>query len=430
MARAVTNRQNEVVELIRSASEQGASDVHLRVGERGAQILFRVDGDLTGVHDYPATHGYELCGTIYGSMCDVADPTYKAHLDQGARMKKSFLEQCGLHGARVETRPTDDGTLMVLRLLYHRKGGPLSLRALGYEAEQVMSFQRMYQSVAGLHVLSGPTGSGKSTTLESVMSDIIREYGETIHVLTIEDPPEYPIEFAVQTPIKCNKDDAAEVSRAWASSISNSMRLDPDMIMVGEIRDYDSAMAGFRAAMTGHPVWTTLHANDAFTILDRLADMRISEGLLCDATNLSGLINQSLMAKNCPHCAKPYLGNENLVKGALRRRLEMTCDLTSVKLRGDGCPACARPKLKRAGGVLGRTVAAEVLMPNQKVLDEYRSRGKAAAREMWVTEHKGITKTAHLIRKIEQGIVDPRIAERAVGPIDNDIFQGLAKPKG
>lgn len=412
-----THRQVEVVRLIREAVDLGASDVHFIVDYQLCKIRFRMDGDLGTRHELITQHGNELCATIYQSMCDVADPIYNPGKSQDARLKRSFLKQCGLFGARIATRPTDTGTLMELRLLYDRRSAKPTLDTLGYLPEQTALVRRMGQRTTGINIFSGPTGSGKSTTLECVLTDLLRVFENKIHLLTIEDPPEYTIPGAVQTPILCDKDDDDAISREWARSIANAMRLDPDVMMIGEMRDLASAAAAFRAAMTGHGVWTTLHANDALSILERLRDIGVEVSLLTDPALVTGLINQSLVRKICLDCQPKYFKDyrESLPED-LVERVERTCIAEKVRLKGDGCPKC------KGTGIAGRTVVAEVIMPTKAFMRVFQSQGKAEAREFWVRQMNGITKNQHLIRRINEGLVDPTLGERDVCPLDEDLI--------
>ncbi|CCD29326.1 type IV pilus biosynthesis protein PilQ [Candidatus Glomeribacter gigasporarum BEG34] len=414
-----THRQTEVVRLIREAVEKGASDVHFIVDPRICAVRFRIHGELITAHELTAQHGNDLCTTIYQSMCDVADSIYNPGKSRDARLKRSFIQQCGLFGARVGTRPLDTGVLMVLRLLYDRRGAKPTLDALGYLPEQIALIRRMSQQTTGINIFSGPTGSGKSTTLECVLTDLMRRFDERIHLLTIEDPPEYAIPGANQTPILCDKDDDEALSHEWARAISNAMRLDPDVMMIGEIRDLSSAVAAFRAAMTGHGVWTTLHTNDAVSILERLRDLGVEEGLLTDPALMTGLVNQSLVRKLCLQCRRPYLGYGYPLADGLAPRIEDLCEPERVWLKGEGCVQC------NGTGISGRMVIAEVIAPNKAFMRIFKTQGKSEAVEYWMRHLHGITKNQHLIRCINEGLVDPLHGERDVGLLDADqtIFE-------
>lgn len=417
-----TFRQKEVIKLIKDCVALGVSDIHFRVKHEITEIWIRVHGELLKHTELTHQHGHALCATMYQSMCDVAEEFHKPEQSQDGRLKKEHLRACGLFGARIATRPTERGYLMVLRLLYGHRGKKPTMGDLGYLAEQIALIRRMTQRTVGINIFSGPTGSGKSTTLECLLSMLLAEFEYKIHLLTIEDPPEYEVEGAVQTPINCDRKDPAALPREWASAISNAMRLDPDVMMVGEMRDLDSAVAAFRAAMTGHGLWTTLHANDATSILARLEDIGVPMSLLTDAALVTGMINQSLAPVLCPKCKIPFLKARSTLAEDLIERIEQNCQPENVFVKGPGCDHD-----RCMDGIVSRAVIAEVIMPNQQFMTVFQKEGKAAARSFWVNNMDGITKNQHLIRRINQGVVDPLLAERRVCALDNDLFT-LVRP--
>jgi len=414
-----SGRQEEVISIVRNALELKASDIHIIVRENVTHIKYRVDGELRRYQEMSESDGNDICATIYQTMCDVAEPVFNPRRSQDARLMSSALEKCGLYGGRIATRPTDSGLLMVIRLLYDRGSNILELEHLGYTAEQVALINRMAARRFGINILSGPTGSGKSTTLECVLKRIIRQREGKAHVLTLEDPPEYRISGAVQTPIQCDKNDDDAVSKEWARAISNAMRLDPDILMCGEVRDLHSAVATFRAAMTGHGVWTTVHANDALAILSRLEDIGVSPAIMTDATLVTGLISQVLTRKLCTQCRKPWHQHAHNIDGAVRQRIEKYCKTEQVYFRGEGCETCGFT------GIKGRTVVAEVVEPDDALMDIYSKQGKNAARRYWVEHLGGLTRNHILIQMINQGIVDPCEGERDVCMLDDDDAVGL-----
>lgn len=410
---AATHRQRDVVELIARAVRMRASDIHFRNFAQTTEVWMRIDGDMRRIDELRSEDGRELCSTIYQSMCDVADPTYKPGLPQDARLKRDFVAGVGLHGARIATRPLEYGNLFVMRLLARR--ATQSLEALGYQPEQVKLLTRMTQRTTGVNIFSGPTGSGKSTSLVALLSTVMDRLQHRVHLLTVENPPETPIQGAVQTPLIADQSDPESVANAWVGSITNALRLDPDIIMVGEMRDRLSAATAIDAAMTGHGVWTTLHANHAFQILDRLIEMGVSPERVRDASLMTGLINQSLVVKNCPRCSRPYRSAYQEVDPDLAERIERLCTPETVMLRG------ADPTCSTCGGqgYLEQTVAAECVVPTQRLMNEHRASGSAGARAYWVASG-GLTKCAALRRLVNTGLVDPAIGEQRVCSLDED----------
>lgn len=400
-------RQEQVLRYIRAAVAAGASDLHFVISPEMWRLRQRVHGVLETLVERPAADGQALVATIYQSMCDVAETTYKPNQPQDGRLKESFLASAGLFGARIATRPTDRGTLMVLRLLHNQGTRHRSLSELGYSETHAKMIRTMTRRKTGINIFSGETGSGKSTSLEVLLGMLLRNFDNKLHVLTLEDPPEYRIPGANQTPV---------IDGDWPAGIRNMMRLDPNVIMIGEMRDYESAQAAFRAAMTGHGVWTTLHANDAIAILQRLTDIGVDPGLMTDPSIVTGLINQNLARTLCPHCKQPWTFARPKRDPELVERVEQRCDITGIHVRGPGCDRC------RNTGVSGRTVIAEVAVPTRGLMDAYRTGGKVEAKDYWVKRMGGITKAMHLVDRINHGSVDPELGEEDAGPIDADDF--------
>lgn len=407
-------RQSEVIRLMRDAVEKDASDIHFLVEADATRIKLRVDGDLESLPEIGVQHGKDLVSTIYQSMCDVAQPMFLPEKPQDARMKGSFTISVGLKGARVATRPTDNGQLVVLRLLYQREI-KATLESLGFLPEQVAAVRRMTQRTEGINIIGGPTGSGKSTTLETVLSRLLAEMDFKVNLMTVEDPPEYTIPGAVQTPVQYPPGATdEEISQAWARAISNMMRLDPDLMMVGEMRDCASAVAAFRAAMTGHGVYSTLHANDAVANLVRLRDIGVDISLITDPQIVTGLLSQRLVRKVCPTCKRPYKLNRKLVPDDVAERIEKFCDPDRVHLAGPGCSDC------KGRGTRGRIVIAEAINPTKSFMNTFREKGANEARTHWVRDLGGVTRNHAMIVRINEGIIDPVIAETKVCLLDED----------
>lgn len=412
-------RQSEVISLIRQADEMGASDIHFHVKKNVTEIAFRVDGDLLPRPELGAQHGMDLVSTIYQSMCDIAQPMFMPNKSQDARLNSSSITALGLKGARLATRPTDSGVLAVLRLLKNRKR-KLTLEELGFVEPQVKIVNSIVErTTKGLFIICGATGSGKSTTLETVLSDLMVACDFKKRLITIEDPPEYEIVGAVQTPVQYASDATdEEISAAWARAITNLMRLDLDLAMVGEIRDYASSIAAFRAAMTGHGVFTTLHANDPVSALLRLKDMGVDLSLLTDPSIVTGLAAQTLAPRLCEACKRPFKGFSSLVAAGARARVEKFCDVDSVFVKGAdlNCSEC------KGRGIRGRIVIAETLEPTEKFMKAFVNGGHIAARKFWIEEMHGLTRNKVLIQRINEGLIDPVMGESAVCLLNEDEF--------
>lgn len=404
-----SSRQHQVVEILRNATQSGASDIHIFATPNGHVLRQRVHGELETVHSFAGTDGLKLLSTIYSSMSESTDTSYRPDDTQGGRLRSSFVTECGLFGARIETRPSLHGPWMAMRLLYD-SGKLISLDNMGYLDEQIAVLTRFIHRTDGMVLLTGTTGSGKSTSIQTLLK-LLLEAMSGINLVTVEDPIEYKIDGAQQTPLK----------GTWADAIANLMRLDPDVIMSGEIRDILSALAAFQAALTGHGFWSTLHVNSAAASLQRLADLGVDLNLLLDPSLVKGLVNQSLTRVLCNHCKTPYLESRDSISIDLRQRVEARCIPEQVFLKGRGCSHCNNR------GVTGRTAIAEIIQPDLAFMRIFREKGKADAQAFWVNEQGGITKNAHLLRRINQGLVDPFIGERDVCALDEDVMTVGAK---
>ncbi|CCD28791.1 type IV pilus biosynthesis protein PilQ [Candidatus Glomeribacter gigasporarum BEG34] len=415
----VSSRQLQIIDLIKEAVKEGASDLHFLNEEHSTWIKMRVHGILRDKKELDPEEGQALCRCMYESMTDIGDGNYNDRLMQDARLARRFLSAAGLTGARISTRPLEYGNFVALRLLYGALKTQQTLASLGYNAAQAALIQRMLQC-RGVHLFSGVTGSGKSTSLQVALSLLLQRHEGRINLMTIEQPLEYVIPGAVQTPLLCDLDDPRAVSEAWSRAISNLMRLDPDVMMVGELRDLPSAVAAIQAALTGHGLWTTTHAKGAFASLDRLADLGVAPRRLGDASLFTGLINQALAPTLCSACKRPCAEHIHEIEDDLRARIEAFTNVKKVYLRGTrpDCPACG------GMGVTGRTVVAEIVLTAQPLMDIYRAEagGSAAAKSYWVKQMKGITKCRHLIEKINQGWIDPKMGEEAVCSLAEDTF--------
>ncbi|WP_459712969.1 GspE/PulE family protein [Paraburkholderia sp. 2C] len=410
-AERVDHTQMQVVakNLIARACDERASDIHIRVNRFNTEILFRIHNELTRIGEQTREYGERLLATLYSAMANVSDNTYKPTERQDASIGDRDKLPDRLFGVRIATAPTSTGSLMVLRLLYNDAGESTDLTQLGFTRAQSAAFDLLAQRPHGMNIISGPTGSGKSTTLQRVLTGQIRAMAGSTHVITVEDPVEYPIAGAVQTPVVNATTEEAR-SLAFAAAIANAMRLDPDTIMIGEMRDRASAQSALRAAMTGHQVWTTVHANSALAIVDRLTDLGLPLAMVTDESLVTGLISQRLVKLLCPHCSRPLTdalreldpGFVARVKDAVGARFE------HVRIAGSGCSYCGH-------GTIGRTVVAEVIHTDATLCELLRSGHKAAAHEYWLRELGGQTVAQHAVEKVATGLVDPRMAERVVG---------------
>ena len=421
-------RQKDFVELVKLAAREGASDIHIKVGRNEAQVAIRVQGVMTFLREMNATVAHEMLQAAF-AMADASDTTYRPYDYQGARISERGAAQValppGVQSIRLQYNPTGNGgRYLIARLLYSQIdiARVEDVDNLGYSEHQLAEIKMLRRKPTGINIISGPTGSGKSTTLQRSLMALMREKRFEVNVVTIEDPPEYVIKGAAQLPVT-NASNAEDRSEAFRQAITAALRSDPDIIMIGEIRDKASAELAFQAAMTGHQVWCSLHANDAASCLDRLRDMDVEPYKLTDPSLITGLIGQRLVRRLNPECR---IGLDEAAARDRRSEIKLLGPNTyreSERLRTLTGREVWFPdyELVESGDVaayLGRTVVAEVMRPDVAFMDFFRAEQKAKAIESWKRSTDGLTMIEHGVIKILLGEATPFEIEDKVGMLD------------
>ena len=280
--------------LLMDAVKRGASDIHFEPEYAFLRIRYRIDGVLQQVRSLHKSYwpGVAVRLKVISGM-DIAE----TRAPQDGRLNMNL---CGRPiDFRVSAHPTIHGENIVLRVL-DRERSIIPLERMGLRTSTLEQLKLMMTRPEGILVVTGPTGSGKTTTLYSLLS---HRNTEAVNIMTLEDPVEYPVTMMRQTSV-------AEVNKVdFANGIRSIMRQDPDIILVGEVRDADTATMAFRAAMTGHQVFTTLHTNSALGAFPRLIDIGISPDIM--AGNIIGVVAQRLVRVLCPHCKEPAKPSED-----------------------------------------------------------------------------------------------------------------------
>ena len=275
--------------LLADAVERGASDIHFEPEQSFLRIRYRIDGVLRQIRSLHKTYWPAMAVRVkVMSKMNIAE----TRAPQDGRI--SLMLTGRAVDFRVSSQATTHGENIVLRILDRQKG-IVPLDGLGLEAAQLQLLKKMIARPEGIILLTGPTGSGKTTTLYSVLNHI---NNDGLNIMTLEDPVEYPMTLIRQTSVN----EAAKMD--FGNGIRSLMRQDPDVILVGEIRDGDTATMAFRAAMTGHQVYSTLHTNSAAGAVPRLLDIGIVPDIL--AGNIIGVIAQRLVRRLCKHCKQAY----------------------------------------------------------------------------------------------------------------------------
>lgn len=320
--------------LLSDAVKRGASDIHFEPEEGFLRFRYRIDGVLKQIRSLHKSYWSAIAVRVkVMSGMDIAE----VRAPQDGRISLTFSGR--QVDFRVSTLPTIHGENIVLRVLDRQKG-IVSLDQLGIRDDAMESLRLMVARPEGIILVTGPTGSGKTTTLYSILNYLNTE---SVNIMTLEDPVEYPTNLIRQTSI-------SETARLdFASGIRSLMRQDPDIILVGEIRDEDTASMALRAAMTGHQVFSTLHTNSAIGVIPRLLDIGVKPEIL--AGNLIGVIAQRLARKLCEKCRESY------EIGSMERTLLglKATDRQQPIYRSKGCKACD------GAGYKGRMALVEIL---------------------------------------------------------------------
>ncbi|WP_424193173.1 type II secretion system ATPase GspE [Ampullimonas aquatilis] len=273
--------------LLTQAAREDASDIHLEPFEKSSVVRFRVDGTLRDiVRPKRELHAALISRIKIMAQLDIAEK----RLPQDGRITLKIGGKP--MDVRVSTLPTGHGERAVLRLL-DKDAGKLDLASLGMSEDTLASFDTLARQPHGIILVTGPTGSGKTTTLYAALS---RQDATTSNIMTVEDPIEYDLDGVGQTQVN------ARIDMTFAKALRAILRQDPDIIMIGEIRDLETAQIAVQASLTGHLVLATLHTNDSVSAITRLVDMGVEPFLL--SSSLLGVLAQRLVRKLCPHCKR------------------------------------------------------------------------------------------------------------------------------
>lgn len=326
------------------AARQKASDIHLEPQEHHLRCRFRIDGELRVVAPPPKElHAAIISRIKIISALDIAE----RRLPQDGRLKIRFLGRN--IDVRVSTMPNVFGEKVVLRLL-DQSATTLVLDDLGFEDDVVTRMRHIISSPHGIVLLCGPTGCGKSTTLYS----FIRELNQAnVNIVTVEDPVEYRVEGVNQTHVK------PKIGLTFANCLRTILRQDPDIVMVGEIRDLETLEVAVRASLTGHLVFSTLHTNTAISSVTRMVNMGLPAYLI--SATLNAALSQRLVRKVCKACGKREK-LKDMAREALERCLGQTVDFEVMQRVG--CPECGYT------GYKGRIAVNELFEPNDEIRDD------------------------------------------------------------
>lgn len=429
------NRE-QAMQLLRQGARLGASDIHLLLRDGFAEAQVRIKGDLKVMQRrFSSIDGEAISRALFQSIATVKDQSYNPMVFQNAQISGEVLSGLGLSSIRLVRGPCfpneRGGGFVVLRLQYtHLDGsgsttiradapvpvdvpripaGTLRLDAMGFTPWQIEALTTLACAPNGIILFTGPTGSGKTTTLAEMLRHGARLWPERRQV-TIEDPVEYPMDWAVQLAVTNARTDD-ETGDVIAEMLRVALRMDPDTILVGEIRGAKSAISALNAALTGHQVWSTLHVTDPYLFVDRMELMdplNLNRRVFCDHSIVRGVIAQRLVPRLCSQCSLPAADSPVLTQ-RVREAVATWCSLDQVRVRGPGCPDCGMDS------VSGRIAVAEVVVTDAELMKNFITLGTEEARRC----HRARTDTDgslldNVMDHVSAGRVDPRDVEKTV----------------
>lgn len=375
--------------ILTDAVHRGASDLHFEPESSFLRIRYRIDGKMVQIRslhkDYWSAIAVRMKIMSGMNIAETRKP-------QDGRINSEILGR--KIDFRVSTQPTINGENIVMRIL-DEKQSILSLDKLGFSESSINILKKLVQRPEGVIILTGPTGSGKTTTLYTVLS-----YINSIdkNIMTLEDPVEYHIPMIRQSNIR------AEVGMDFASGIKAILRQDPDVILVGEIRDKETAITAIQAAMTGHQVYSSLHTNDAISAIPRLMNIGVPNYLM--AGSLIGVVAQRLARKLCVHCKK-----EEPITEFEKKLLGPKYASVTKLYKAVGCEKCS-------GGHKGRIVVAEILSFDRELDDLVARSASRKDISAYVSSHGFIPMVDDGLLKVVAGLIDLKELARVVDLTD------------
>ncbi len=377
--------QKLVDNLLGSAITYRVTDIHITPSDISSRVMYRIDGVMKPIYVFPVTlHSRLITNIKVNSGMDIAEQ----RKPQDGRMSFSFFGDT--FDIRVSSVRTNFGENLVLRLLPSRGGATFNIHELGFSEAKQKLLQKTFKLPHGMVLITGPTGSGKTTTLYAALreQDAIGK-----NILTVEDPIEYELLMIRQTQVN------NRAGYTFASAIRTFLRQDPDVMLIGEIRDEETAMLAVRAALTGHLVLSTLHSNSAIAALARLKDLGISPYLM--STSLKGVMAQRLIRRLCEFCKQPAELSPEIIE-------EFGLDPQGSYFREGRCSHCQQT------GYSGRDAISEIIPVTDRLMrliaadasldqieDECRAEGFTDIRTSGIKKvEKGITSIEELIRVI------------------------------
>jgi general secretion pathway protein E len=444
--------RRKIVETLKKAHELGANDIHIEAGGGRTKVDFRIDGALRLWETWTQREGEQFLSAVFshasvqsGATANWMEPQAAMLVPQNGPDSIRFPD--GIISVRCQWMPlADGGRYLDMRLQYdavHIFGEGFiasDVDSLGFTQEQTALIRRLRSIPGGMRIITGPVNQGKTTTLRVMLNRRMAETNMQLNCIMIEDPPEGGVIGARQIGVSGNARDEQR-ERVFTEVMRSCLRLDPDIVMLGETRDLQSANFLFRLSLTGRQVYTTLHVYSAIAVPQRLRDLGIEPYLVYDSHLVRGMMCQRLLRALCKHCRIPLRdaveADPELLSLARRLRAGIALmdaerrtedalvgieanlqapDLRDVYLANqEGCPHCYK-------GRSGRTVAAEVIETDARLMDLLRENRQEEARAYWLAPNglAGLTMLWHSLEKVRRGDVTPEDVEFEFGPLASD----------
>jgi type II secretory ATPase GspE/PulE/Tfp pilus assembly ATPase PilB-like protein len=372
------------------AAHRGASDLHFEPRHDCLSLRFRVDGILHEVARLPKEYQEKIIARIKILAKMVV---YQKDVPQDGRINADETA-CGKE-MRVSTFPTVYGEKTLIRL-FDSNRNLLSLQSLGFRDEVVTRLRELIFRPQGTLLLTGPSSSGKTTTIYALLHELETARQPAPHIVTIEDPVEYRLGNISQTQIN------PHAGFTFEKALRSALRQDPEVIMVGEIRDAETAKTAIQAGLTGHLVISTIHSGTAAGVFTRLLDMGIEPFLI--ASSVTGVLAQRLVRVNCPHCTASYKPESSLLE-----RFGITDKETSFH-RGEGCEEC------QAIGYSGRVAIGELLLVNEEIADLVLARSRTSVLHEAALRNRMVTLAEDGVEKVRNGATTVEELRRVLPP--------------
>lgn len=417
-------------EMVGTAMREKVSDIHIERRKTTAIVRMRKHGQLMNYREISTKFCLDLCTVIYNVLAESKDVSFMPSEYQAAAVNTRIQgEEVKLRYQSLPVYP--DGFDVILRVLplgQDDEGTP-DISVLGYSPSQVKDMMKIVAKPVGALIIAGTTGSGKSTTLKNLLMLVNESRGYRSKIYTIEDPPEYKIPRVSQIPVVRRRNEDYSKKSPFQDPLVATMRGDPDILMIGEIRDHFTGDGLKKATQSGHQVMTTVHASSALGTVERLADFGITPSVMGSPEFINGLIYQKLMPLLCQNCALSFsevVSSSHAVTADLElaSRLESVANLEQdqIKIRNPkGCEKC------KEMGVVGRTVCAEVIAPDFTMLRLFRQQASIEAKAYWRSlsdmdpnsdNMTGKPVLEHALHKMRKGLVSPHDVEDLLGPVD------------